>query len=204
MTTISRRGVLLLALVGATGAAPVGTSPAAPVETLDTGLLAIMKAGKSASFAERARMFTPVAEASFDLAVILERSVGLAYADFPQATKTELLAVFTEFTVASYVANFDDFGGERFDVEPGTRPAGADQIVRTRLVESSGKQVKLDYVVHDENGTWKIVDVLLDGSISRVAMQRSDFRSLVSGGDATPLIASLRQKVARLAAGKAG
>jgi phospholipid transport system substrate-binding protein len=67
---------------------------------------------------------------------------------------------------------------------------------------ASGDPVKLDYVVHRDNGEWKIIDVLLNGSISRVAVQRSDFRALLSSGDAGPLIASLRSKVARLAAGQ--
>ena len=44
--------------------------------------------------------------------------------------------------------------------------------------------------------------MLLNGSISRVAVQRSDFRALLGGGDAATLIASLRGKVARLAAGQ--
>ncbi len=40
--------------------------------------------------------------------------------------------------------------------------------------------------------------MLLDGSISRVAVQRSDFRTLLTGGDADALIASLRTKIADL------
>ncbi len=36
----------------------------------------------------------------------------------------------------------------------------------------------------DDAGGWRIVDVLLDGSISRVAVQRSDFRSLLGNGGA--------------------
>jgi phospholipid transport system substrate-binding protein len=51
-----------------------------------------------------------------------------------------------------------------------------------------------------ENG-WRVTDVLLDGTISRVAVQRSDFRSLLGHGDATALIASLKRKVANLSGG---
>ncbi len=49
---------------------------------------------------------------------------------------------------------------------------------------------------------WKAVDVLLDGSISRVAVQRSDFRALVGSGDAGKLIATLRTKTEALEAGR--
>ncbi len=44
------------------------------------------------------------------------------------------------------------------------------------------------------------MDVLLDGSISRVAVQRSDFRSLLEGGPSA-LVDSLRRKVADLSGG---
>ncbi len=52
-----------------------------------------------------------------------------------------------------------------------------------------------------EHGGWKIVDVLLDGTISRVAVQRSDFRDVLAQGGATALIASLERKAADLTGG---
>jgi phospholipid transport system substrate-binding protein len=59
----------------------------------------------------------------------------------------------------------------------------------------------LDYVMRAEDAGWKAVDILLDGSISRVAVQRSDFRSLLRPGDASALIESLQRKVDQLSAG---
>jgi phospholipid transport system substrate-binding protein len=199
MTT--RRTLLALALLTPTAA--VAAVPAmAPVEALDQGILAVMKAAHSAGFAERARMFTPVAQSSFDLPLILRNSVGPRFANFSPAAQAELLDIFTQFTVASYVANFNDFKGERFETLAETRPAGTDVVVQTRLIPATGEAVKLDYVVHSSSGTWKIIDVLFNGSISRVAVQRSDFRALVVSDDPAPLLASLRDKVARLTAGK--
>ena len=61
--------------------------------------------------------------------------------------------------------------------------------------------MRLDYVMRDGNGTWRAVDVLLEGSISRVAVQRSDFRHILANGDADALIASLQRKIADLSGG---
>lgn len=190
-----------IAATAARGAIAAASS-FAPVEALDQGILAVMRAGRSASFAQRMQMLTPVVQAAFDLPRILANSVGLRFAGFPPDAQAELLDVFTQFTVASYVANFDDYSGERFDVLPDTRRAGSDDVVQTKLVQTNGEILKLDYVVHRGDGGWRIVDVLLNGSISRVAVQRSDFRALLGGGEAGPLIGSLRDKVARLAAGQ--
>jgi phospholipid transport system substrate-binding protein len=53
--------------------------------------------------------------------------------------------------------------------------------------------------MHQEGAAWKVVDVLLDGTISRVAVQRSDFRGVLAHGGAPALIASLERKVVDLA-----
>ena len=55
--------------------------------------------------------------------------------------------------------------------------------------------------MRDDNGSWRAVDVLIEGSISRVAVQRSDFRKILASGDAEALIASLRHKIADLSDG---
>jgi len=201
MQTTRRKLLALLLLAPAAAAAADGAPPRAPVEALNQGILAIMHAGRGTGFAQRAQMFAPVVLDAFDLPRILRNSVGPRFEGFPPPVQAELLDVFTQFTVASYVANFDDYDGERFDILPATRSAGGDEVVQTRLLVSGGDPVKLDYVVHRENGGWKIIDVLFNGTISRVAVQRSDFRALLVGGEAEPLIASLRSKVARLAAG---
>jgi phospholipid transport system substrate-binding protein len=41
---------------------------------------------------------------------------------------------------------------------------------------------------------WRAVDVLADGAVSRVAVQRSDFRRLLARGGAQALADSLRSK----------
>ena len=115
--------------------------------------------------------------------------------------QARLLKAFRRFTVATYVANFDKYDGERFQVLPGSRASGADRIVKTEIVSGNGDHIRLDYLMRDGGGTWRIVNVLLDGSISRVAVQRSDFRKILAGGDADALIASLHRKVADLSEG---
>jgi phospholipid transport system substrate-binding protein len=175
-------------------------APAAPIAAFDDGLVAVMRAGKSTPFASRMQTLRPVVEQSFDLPLILQNSVGLRWASLSAPQQQELLEAFTAFTVATWVANFDS-EGQTPEILPDLRAIGADQVVQTRLVPKIGDPTKLDYVMRNVGGTWKAVDILLDGSISRVAVQRSDFRSLLRSGDPAPLIAHLREKAAALAAG---
>jgi phospholipid transport system substrate-binding protein len=202
---IPRRFLLMLmALAGGALLAPSASwaqSPTAPVEVLNRGLLEIMRAGTGTPFQSRMQMIAPVAQQAFDLQQILQNSVGPRWSSIPPAQQGELLQVFTRYTAASYVANFDSFSGQRFEILPTLRSVGAQKVVQTRIIPQSGDPARLDYVVSQGGGGWRIVDVLLDGSISRVAVQRSDFRSLFASGGAPALAESLQQKVARLEAG---
>lgn len=203
-----RRRALLLALAGslaaqgaraATGGA-AAESPAAPIAELDDALLRIMKIGHGAPFAERAAMLRPVVEKAFDLPHILQVSVGPSWTSIAPPEQAKLLDVFVRYTVASYVANFDSYNGQRFEIAPQTRAVGRDQVVATSLLPRAGEPARIDYVMRRGDAGWKAVDVLVDGSISRVAVQRSDFRGLLRGGP-QKLIASLERKVANLQSG---
>jgi len=184
--------------------AAAGMTPDAPISALNAALLKVMHAGRATPFAERSAMLAPVVERVFDLPLLLRNSVGnLRWPGLPDDQKTQLLALFLQFTVASYVANFDAYDGETFVISPDTHKIEADVVVPTRLVATRGDVTKLDYVMRQTDDTWRVVDILLDGTISRVAVTRSDFRALLAPGDASKLIESLRGKVANLTAGTA-
>ena len=109
---------------------------------------------------------------------------------------------FRRYTIANYVNSFDNFTGQHFDVAAGHQelPNG-EQVVQTRIISSSGEYARTGLRDAPGGGAWKAVDVLADGSISRVAVQRSDFRRLVAHGGAQALIESLNQKTTDLSGG---
>lgn len=201
---LSLTGFLLLTLA----THPIGNlakaadpSAAAPIETLNQAVMAAMKAGKASPFAQRFNTLAPAVDRAFDLPSILQASVGPRFATLAPDQQAKLLDVFRKFTVASYAANFDSDEGERLIVLPDQRPVGTDLVVPTQIMPKSGDPVRIDYVMHKGPQGWRAVDVLLNGSISQNAVKRSDFRSLVSGTSAQPLIDSLQRKVVELSGG---
>ena len=207
LASLGRRRLLRVAAAGIGSAAWFGRAAAdpaavAPIQRLCDALIGIMKAGAGTPFAQRFEMLAPVVDTAFNLSVILQVSVGLAWSSLPPDQQTALQAVFRRYTIASYVNSFDKYTGQRFEVSPDTRSvAGGEQVVQTKIVASSGESHALDYVMRQADGTWKAMDVLADGSISRVAVQRSDFRHLLGSGGAPALMASLENKTADLSAG---
>jgi phospholipid transport system substrate-binding protein len=74
--------------------------------------------------------------------------------------------------------------------------------VQTRIVPASGESHRLDYVMRQLGGTWKVVDVLANGSISRVAVQRSEMRSPLANGGVPALLDRLQRKTADMSGGQ--
>lgn len=184
--------------------ANAAVGPTQSVAALNDALLTVMKAGRATPFAQRVATLTPVVQRVFDLPLLLQNSIGPGrWPSIPDAQKAQLMDLFTQFTVGSYVANFDSFSGEQFVVAPDLRHVGRDVVVQTRIVGSGGDGTRLDYVMRETDGGWQVVDILLDGSISRVAVMRSDYRALLAQGDASKLIDSLRGKIADFEAGAA-
>jgi phospholipid transport system substrate-binding protein len=212
--TIGRRGLLGLAVTALVvgnswrpASADTGddASAKAAVQQLNDALLAAMKAGARTPFTDRYRALDPVVTQVFDLDAVLAASIGLSWATLSSTQKAELATAFRRYTVSSYVANFDTYNGQSFEVLPTVRTVGnGEVVVQTRLLRTNDSPLKLDYVMRRGPAGWQVVDVLTDGSISRVAVQRSDFRELLSGGGVHALTAGLDRKVGNLSGGMEG
>ena len=142
-------------------------------------------------------MLAPVIDQTIDLTTILKASVGPAWDNLPPDQQATLLKAFRRYTIASYVNGFDE-NNQRFVINPDARASGNDQVVRTQLIMDSGDVHDLDHVMHQGPTGWRVVDILVDGAISRVAVQRSDFRQLIRRGGAPALAQSLDTKSAGL------
>ena len=204
MIRLPRRRVLGIAIGGLllpTIARAQDVSAAArPIQLLYNALEQLMKQGQSVSFPQRFDTLAPVVDQVYDLETALRVSVGARWATLDDTARQSLFRAFRSFTIATYVANFNSYNGQTFEILPNPRVAGPDVIVATHITSGSGDPTRIDYVMRDTKG-WRIVDVLLDGTISRVAVQRSDFRSLLGSGDAQALIGSLERKTSDLSGG---
>jgi phospholipid transport system substrate-binding protein len=210
--SLDRRAALRLALAGL-AALPVlsrtmpaiaaaGDTPVAPVEAFNQALLAAMRAGGAEPFRQRFTALAPAVDRAFDLSTILRVSVGARWASMSPDEQARLEAAFRTYTVANFVANFDSDNGKRIQTDPAPRAlANGDQVVSTQITGASGSPTVLAYVMRQTPAGWKAVDVLADGSISRVATQRSDFRGVLSNGGGPALVASLQNKVVSLSGG---
>jgi phospholipid transport system substrate-binding protein len=198
MTFSLRVIVPAVALVLAAPLAAQANDPArAPVQTLDDGLLAIMKGGKTLGTAGRAARIAPVVDQTFDVALITRLSVGPDWLKVAPADQTALVAAMRRLTVAQYAANFDSYGGESFKIDPAVETRGSDKVVRTTLAAPKGDPVAISYRLRQSGGSWRIVDVYYKNAISQLATRRADFATIFAKGGAKALISHLNDLSAK-------
>lgn len=160
-----------------------------------------MKHGRELGMRGRYQALAPAVDAAFNIPTMIQFIVGASWASMPDADHRALIEAFRRMTIANYASNFDDFHGERFDVDPNVQSRGLDRFVQTTLVPSDGKPVPLDYRMRETAGSWKIIDVLLNGYVSELAMRRSDFASTLAKGGPAALTEKLNALADNLLSG---
>lgn len=186
---------LSLAGVGAHSAA-TEQSPADVVVGLQEKLVAVWRS--DAGFEQRFDTLAPTVEASHDLASMARFALGNRWQELNASQRQPFLAAFRRLTIATYADRFDEYGGERF-VQSGQRRLSPDKyLVQTQLVLGDGSRVRLDYLLHQENGQWQIVNVLADG-VSELAIKRSEYTAFIRDHGFAALVKELQRKVSRMA-----
>jgi phospholipid transport system substrate-binding protein len=184
-------------LAAGTVAAAQSADPAVqPVQAFYDALLSSMKQGKQLGVKGRYEKLKPVIEQSFDLPGMTRLSVGPTWNTMSAADQASLTKALSRYTIASYAANFNSFDGEKFVVEPAPKDRNADKVVFSKLI--AGKDtIPFNYLMRKNGAAWKVIDIYLNGYVSQIAKQRSDFGTTVTAGGA----AALEKKINALADG---
>ncbi len=185
---------LCLLLLGALPADAAETEAKVTVEKLHSVLLETMQEGAQLGFAGRTTKLAPTLAASFDFETISRLATGRYWAQIPADKKREFIEVFTRLSTATYAENFKSFGGERFATRATENKKSA-QLVKTVLIKSDGKEVSLNYLLANDQGRWRIVNVVAQG-VSDLSLKRAEYTAVIGSDGIDTLIAKLKAKVA--------
>lgn len=173
------------------------------ITRLNAALLDVLQHAEALGYQGRFDKLMPVVADTFDLAFMAEKSIGKHWKPLSDADKARWVTLFHEYTTATYAGNFDHFSGQRFELS-GEEPAQNETIVvHTTLVDPGRENTDLDYRFHETPAGPKVIDIYLKGTVSQLALQRSDFTSTLERGGFDALADTIRTKIADLAAGRA-
>jgi phospholipid transport system substrate-binding protein len=190
---------LLLVLPMAAPADPARAD--AVVERLHAALLDVMRRADELGYAGRRDVLGPVLAASFDFPFMSRLALGSEWRKLDEAQRKRWVSTFQELSLATYASRFDSFSGESFAIDA-TEPAGRDtMLVKTRLVRTGDEPVHLNYRLRQDGGSWRIIDVYLNGTVSEVALRRSEYGAVLDRSGFEALLAELETKIGSYASG---
>jgi phospholipid transport system substrate-binding protein len=190
-------GALSLALIGwvfATGAAALPPSPTDSVRGFYGVLLATMKNGRILGQSGRYAALAPVVNTVFDVPFMARLAVGPSWDTLPPLQQQQIVVAFGRYVSATYADRFASYSGQQLQVT-GDEPYDGGAIVETRILRAGEQPVTINYMMRQRQGVWQISDVYLDGNISQLATQRSEFHSILARYGVDGLISTLERKV---------
>ena len=171
------------------------------VQKLNTTLLDVMQSADSLGYGGRYEKLDPVLRSTFDFGFMAKIAVGRAWNDLDKAMRAELIDRFSKMSIATFASRFDGYSGERFEIfgeNPGPRGT---VIVDDRIIRPDKPAVGLNFVMKEQgDGSWRIIDVMLDGKFSELARQRSEFSAVLKNGGYEELIIAIDERIADLGA----
>jgi phospholipid transport system substrate-binding protein len=193
--------LLALALAAPVGTAAHAATPRGPIETLTAELLEVMRNADALGFEGRYERLAPVLTQTFDFPTMARIAVGRHWGDLSQEQRAQLVDAFTRMSVATYADRFDGYSGESFEVlgqEPGPRDT---VLVQTKIARPGEEDVPISYMMREQDGAWRAIDVFLDAKYSELAMRRSEYGSIIEREGFGRLLQALRDQVARMESG---
>jgi phospholipid transport system substrate-binding protein len=170
------------------------------IKRLNDTLLESMKRGGELGYAGRYKLLYPVVTESFALPYIARISMGRHWTTITDAQKALLMERYTEWSVATYAAQFDSYSNEKFEVLPETGTFARTLVVSSTLTTSTDV-VQFTYQLMPIEGKMRIVDVKVEG-VSQLALTRSQFISIMERQGFDGLLSTLKEKTEKLASGK--
>jgi phospholipid transport system substrate-binding protein len=166
------------------------------VEQLYATLQDVMQRGEQLTYEERYAELDPVIRQAYDLPFMSSKTLGRYWKGLSEQDRERWVSTFSRLTVSTYADRFDDYSGEQFEVLT-VEPSGHETLmVRTRIVPTDEKPVDLDYRLRGANGSWRIIDVVMNGPVSELALRRSEYSSVFKRDGFESLLSSLEEKIA--------
>lgn len=186
---------LLLVALPAAAEAPGTDTPVGCVELLHGALTKVMKEADALGFDGREAYLDPVVSTAYDTEFMARKSVGRHWSKLTEAEQQEFVSRFGGLTVATYAGRFNGWSGEVFETLGQEGGVHDTVLVKTKLLRPEDEDVSLDYRLRKTDSGWRIIDVYANGTISELALRRSEYSALLRREGFPSLIEALDKKI---------
>jgi len=176
--------------------APAKPSPASPViDRFHAVLLDVMKNATTLGVDGRKTKLAPVLDETYDFPAMAQRSLSTHWAELAQPQRDKFIEVFRAMTLRTYATRFDGYDGERFETL-NEEPSIANTVIVRSVLHTKDEDVHLDYRLRATPAGFRVIDVYLSGTVSELALRRSEYTSLFERDGFDALVSALERKIA--------
>ena len=187
-----------LLLAGAVAAAPVADPEQATAaarsalsETVDE-VLELLREPDTDTDAKLVRL-EEITDRRFDFSRMTKLVLGRNRKKLSEEQQVEFQHEFKRHLTITYGRRIEGFAEEQIEIGAARLERNGDVTVKTKVVGGSANGVLVDYRLRESEGSWGIIDVVIEG-VSLVQNFRAQIQDIVSSKGADQLIVELRGK----------
>src|SRR5580693_7224367 len=139
-------------------------------------LLGTMRDGRTLGESGRYARLAPAVDRTFDIPTMTRLAIGPAWGTLSPAQQQQLVGAFAHYIAATYADRFDSYSGEQLQVT-GERPNGNEVMVQTKIAKSNGEATRLDYLMRQDQGFWRMTCISTVRSANWRYIDRNSIRS---------------------------
>lgn len=128
----------------------------------------------------------------FNFEEMAKRALGIYWKDRSAEEKKGFVDLFTDILKDSYIGKTDTYAGEKV-VLMSDKMDGKYACIQTKLVTNQGTNVSVEYRMLNNDGAWKIYDIIIEG-VSLVNNYRSQFNSILTKSSYADLVVRIKEK----------
>jgi phospholipid transport system substrate-binding protein len=163
------------------------------IEKLNATLLDCMKKGHELGYSGRYALLEPAMNRSFFFPYMLRKSCGSYWKELDIENRKQLLEKYIAWSVATYTARFKEYKGQQFVVISSELVRKKYMRVISHIVKNDNKIRKFKYLLIENKGIWRIVDIQVEG-VSQLSRTRSQFKSVLKDKGIEELLKILDDK----------
>jgi phospholipid transport system substrate-binding protein len=197
-----RSVVIVLGLVCALGVSTIAvaqTSGASQfIRNLGEEAIKVLASRDTALDAREARFRSLLAN-GFDLDFISRFVLGRFWRGASPEQRSSYQQLFTKYVLRVYSSRFGGYAGETLNIVAERVAGKRDVMITTQIDRPSGPPIRADWRVRKKNGTYRIIDVMVE-RVSMAATQRSEFASVIKRNGIDGLIHLLDVRTSKVSA----
>ena len=149
---------------------------------------------KSNSYEQRLSIVEPAVSDHFQIHTIARISLGRHWRSLSTEDQAGFQALLDDLVSSTYASRFKEDNGQVFSITA-TEPIATNRVRVKSILETSTETVTLDYQLQQENGAWRIYDIVANG-VSDLSLKRSNYSAMFKKGGLEPVRQEILSNIA--------